>query len=312
MTGCTVADCANNGIVVVRSAQEEDGSSIEASRITAIGNASGGTGQYGNGILVFRAGGVRVTDNRIDGCAFSAIRVNGGNRARIVANRADAIREHAIYLEAPSAALGLEGGIIANNIVTKAGVGIAVANLGLYGDGSASEVSVTGNQVFDVTRNPMPASYGPGQTFGAGIMVTGYATVTGNTVDHAATSGIILGTNNAAADLTCTGNYVTQCRMGIGFSSDPRAGAILITSNLVTRYRDASSPGRKDGFSGAIVPVSYDGSTYSRAGETDYGNAARPTDRPGPDRPQPGGRHDEAARVTPLAVSLIAETRGDD
>ena len=65
ISGNTVTDCGNNGILVWRSHAEEDGTVISGNRISKIRNAAGGTGEYGNGINVFRAGSVLVTGNRI-------------------------------------------------------------------------------------------------------------------------------------------------------------------------------------------------------------------------------------------------------
>src|SRR5690606_6005281 len=67
-----VAECANNGIQIWRSSPGEDGTIVSANRIEHIAAKSGGTGQNGNGINVYRAGGVLVTNNRISDCAYTA------------------------------------------------------------------------------------------------------------------------------------------------------------------------------------------------------------------------------------------------
>src|SRR5919106_552659 len=74
-----VHDCGDNGILVWRLEPGEDGTIVTANRIERIAARSGGTGQNGNGINVFRAGSVLVNGNRIADCAFSAIRSNGGS-----------------------------------------------------------------------------------------------------------------------------------------------------------------------------------------------------------------------------------------
>ncbi len=78
ISGNTVTDCGNNGILVWRSHAEEDGTVISGNRISKIRNAAGGTGEYGNGINVFRAGSVLVTGNRISDCSYTAENAKDG------------------------------------------------------------------------------------------------------------------------------------------------------------------------------------------------------------------------------------------
>ena len=79
-------DCGDNAILVWRSAVGEDGTIITANRIERITAKSGGSGQNGNGINVFRAGSVMVSNNRITDCAFSAIRSNSGSNCQMIGN----------------------------------------------------------------------------------------------------------------------------------------------------------------------------------------------------------------------------------
>ncbi len=48
ITGNTISDCGNNGILIWRSEEGEDGSVVSGNRISKIRNAAGGTGEYGN------------------------------------------------------------------------------------------------------------------------------------------------------------------------------------------------------------------------------------------------------------------------
>ncbi|TIS74196.1 MAG: TIGR03808 family TAT-translocated repetitive protein, partial [Mesorhizobium sp.] len=50
ISGNTVSDCANGGILVHRWQQAEDGTIVSGNRVQRIGARSGGTGQNGNGI----------------------------------------------------------------------------------------------------------------------------------------------------------------------------------------------------------------------------------------------------------------------
>jgi hypothetical protein len=52
-----VRDCGDNGILVWRSELGEDGTIVTGNRIERVATNSGGSGQNGNGVNVFRAGG---------------------------------------------------------------------------------------------------------------------------------------------------------------------------------------------------------------------------------------------------------------
>jgi uncharacterized secreted repeat protein (TIGR03808 family) len=70
----TISGAGDNGIAVWRSSAGEDGTIIADNRIDKVENRSGGSGQYGNAVNVFRAGNVIVRGNRIADCAFTAVR----------------------------------------------------------------------------------------------------------------------------------------------------------------------------------------------------------------------------------------------
>src|SRR5690606_18585300 len=70
ISGNTIRDCANGGILVHRWQAADDGTIVSGNRIERIAARNGGTGQFGNGINVFRANGVLVSDNHVSDCAF--------------------------------------------------------------------------------------------------------------------------------------------------------------------------------------------------------------------------------------------------
>src|SRR5690606_41818708 len=119
-----IAACENGGMLVHRWQQAEDGSLVTGNRIERIGARSGGTGQYGNGINLFRANNVTVSGNHLSDCAFSAIRANSSSNALITGNQCLRSGEAAIYAE-----FAFEGTIISANIVDGAAIGISIANL---------------------------------------------------------------------------------------------------------------------------------------------------------------------------------------
>ncbi|MGQ3293496.1 MAG: TIGR03808 family TAT-translocated repetitive protein, partial [Shinella sp.] len=86
VTGNQVFDCGNGGILIHRWQKGRDGTIVSGNRIARIAATQGGTGQYGNGINIFRADDVMITNNHVSGCAFSAIRSNAGSNVQISGN----------------------------------------------------------------------------------------------------------------------------------------------------------------------------------------------------------------------------------
>ncbi|HVJ77378.1 MAG TPA: TIGR03808 family TAT-translocated repetitive protein, partial [Hyphomicrobium sp.] len=164
ITGNTVTECANNGILVWRSKAEEDGSIISGNRVSKIRNAAGGTGQYGNGINVFRAGSVLVSGNRISDCTYTAVRGNAASNIQIIGNSCERLGEVALYAE-----FGFQGALIANNVVDTAASGISVTN---FNDGGRLAV-VQGNLI----RNLFRREQEPQDKRGEGIGVEADAVV---------------------------------------------------------------------------------------------------------------------------------------
>ncbi|WP_158626015.1 TIGR03808 family TAT-translocated repetitive protein [Arsenicitalea aurantiaca] len=76
VTGAAINDCGNAGIRIWRERPGSDGTILTGNRIARIDWTGGGNGQNGNGINVFNADDVIVSDNHLSDCAFSAIRLN--------------------------------------------------------------------------------------------------------------------------------------------------------------------------------------------------------------------------------------------
>src|SRR5208337_4576313 len=111
------------GIAIWRSIAGDDGTLVIDNRVEGINNKSGGSGEYGNGISVFRADNVIVRGNRIRNAAYSAVRGNKASNLQIVGNTCTGLGEVALYAE-----FGFQGAVIANNIVDGAAVGVSVTN----------------------------------------------------------------------------------------------------------------------------------------------------------------------------------------
>ncbi|HRK18828.1 MAG TPA: TIGR03808 family TAT-translocated repetitive protein [Hyphomicrobiaceae bacterium] len=229
-----VRNCRDNGILIWRSVKGDDGSRVTNATIALIGNKSGGSGQFGNGVNVFRAGGVAVTGCHITQCAYSAVRGNAADNIRMIGNGIADIGEVALYAE-----FGFSGAVIANNVVDGAATGIAVTNF----DHGGRLAVVQGNLV----RNLRRRDHEPVDKRGEGIAVEADAAVSGNVVEGAPSIGILIGWGKHMRDVAATGNIVRDCGVGIGVSVSVDAGRVLVANNVVSGSRH-----------GAIVAMDHD------------------------------------------------------
>jgi len=217
---CDIADCADNGVLVWTSKPAVDGTIVSGNRIARIAAASGGSGQYGNGVNVFRAGAVIVAGNQISDCAFTAVRGNAASNIQITGNTCQRLGEVALYAE-----FGFEGALIQGNIVDRAACGISVTN---FNEGGRLAV-IQGNLI----RNLFRREQEPQDKRGEGIAVEADAAVTGNTIENAPTAGIVIGWGRYMRNVVASGNVIRAAGIGIAVSGDIDAGTALITSNLV-------------------------------------------------------------------------------
>ncbi|WP_137157958.1 TIGR03808 family TAT-translocated repetitive protein [Rhizobium sp. FKL33] len=232
ITGNHVFDCGNGGILVHRWTKGADNTIVTGNRVERIAAKSGGTGENGNGVNVFRADGVMVANNHISNCAFSAVRSNAGSNVQILGNQCLASGEMAIYSE-----FGFEGAIIAMNHIDVAANGIAVVN---FNEGGRLGV-VSGN----IVRNLKPE--GPyvqdGQYFGIGISAEAETTVTGNVVENAPLWGLQIGWGPYLRNVSVTGNIVRRAGVGCAVTVVEGAGSALIQSNQFFETKGAAIAG---------------------------------------------------------------------
>ncbi|MBZ0215256.1 MAG: TIGR03808 family TAT-translocated repetitive protein [Fimbriimonadaceae bacterium] len=217
-----VHDCADNGIQVWRSTKGDDATFVTNNRISNIAATSGGSGQYGNGINIFRAGSVMVSNNRITDCAYSAVRSNAGSNCQIIANSCARFGEVALYAE-----FGFEGAIMANNLVEKAAAGISITN---FNEGGRLAVC-TGN----IIRN-LSGRTGPDEpdVRGFGIGVEADTVVNANVIEDAPLAGITLGWGEHLRNVTVTSNIVRNSEIGVRVSVAPGAGNAIISENMIS------------------------------------------------------------------------------
>lgn len=234
ITDNTVSDCGNAGILIYRWTPGEDGSLVLGNRIERIRADNGGTGQYGNGINVFQAHNVTVSQNRIADCAFTAVRANSADNVAITGNNCSRLGEVAIFSE-----FAFEAAVISNNIIDTAATGISVANF----DQGGRIAVVNGNIVRNLTGVAPYPDDSPG--FGIGINVEADAAVTGNVVDGAPLAGIWLGYGPYLRDVAVTGNVLRGSPVGITVSVVEGVGAALISGNVIDGARDGAVVGMR-------------------------------------------------------------------
>jgi uncharacterized secreted repeat protein (TIGR03808 family) len=223
ISGNTIREAGNNGILVWRSQVGDDGTLIADNRIEDVAARSGGSGQNGNAINVFRAGNVVVRGNRIRNAAFSAVRGNAASNLQVIGNSCSDLKEVALYAE-----FEFQGAVIANNVVDGAAIGVSVTN---FNRGGRLAV-VQGNLIRNLLP-ARPAGTDPGDGAGIGIAVEADSAVTGNVIENAPFAGISLGSGPYLRDLTVTGNVVRGAGIGVAVSVTAGVGAALIADNLI-------------------------------------------------------------------------------
>jgi uncharacterized secreted repeat protein (TIGR03808 family) len=225
ISGNNIFDIGNSGIMVWQSVKRSDGSIITNNRIARISARSGGSGEYGNGINVFRAGNVIVSNNRISDCTYSGIRNNAGDNCQIIGNSISRAREVGIYVE-----FGFEGAIVANNILEDVGFGISIANLDVGG-----RMSVVNGNIIRRVRG----SNTEGVKAGGGIYAEADAVISNNIVEDARDFGIGIGWGPYCRNVTATGNLIRNAPIGMVVSVTEGAKQVRISSNMFDGVRVA-------------------------------------------------------------------------
>jgi len=236
VTGNVVEDCGDTGILVARDAEGEDGTLVTENRVSRIRADSGGTGQNGNGINLDKANGVIVAGNRVDDCAFSAIRCFSSDSISVTGNTCTRSGEMALYVE-----FAFEGAIVSSNLIDGGNGGISFAN---FMDRGGRLGVCSGNIVRNIRGGP-PYPDGNLQ-IGAGIAAEADVAITGNVIEDAIW-GLQLGWGPYLRDVTATGNVIRKTTIGIGVSVVEGAGPAVISNNLIS-----------DAAQGAILGMRWD------------------------------------------------------
>lgn len=228
ITGNTVSDCGNGGILVHRSQAGADGTLVSGNRISRIASLDGGTGQNGNGINIFRAGDVVVSGNHVSDCALSAIRANAANNVLISNNQCLRSGETAIYSE-----FGFQGAVVTGNVIDTAANGISIVNFDVGG----RLATVGQNVIRNITGIGPYVSDGAG--FGFGISAEADTVVTGNVIEQVARWALVLGWGPYLRNVSVTGNIIRVAQLGCAVSVADGAGTALITNNLFENVENA-------------------------------------------------------------------------
>jgi uncharacterized secreted repeat protein (TIGR03808 family) len=224
--GNQVEDCGNNGIQLWRSQPGDEQSLIRGNRLNRIRSDAGGDGPNGNGISLFKAGGVIIEGNTLRDCALTFIRNNSGSGVQIIGNQGKRCGETALYSE-----FAFEGAIISNNLVEDCAQGANITNLDHGG-----RLSVFANNII---RNAQKGFAPKGKELvgGMGVHVEAEAAVTGNVIEGASDIGISLGWSWGMRNLACTGNMVRKTGIGVSVSLVPKERNALIANNIIADAR---------------------------------------------------------------------------
>ena len=242
-----INDIGNNGILVWQNDKADDGSIVSHNHIYNIRDNDGGNGQNGNGINVFKANNVIMSDNQFEECAYSAVRINDGNNCQIINNNCKNIGEVALYAE-----FGFNGVMINNNLVDTAGAGISVANL----DQEGHLAVVKGNLLRNLTLRAYATENDDSRAYG--IAAEADALIEGNVIENATNFGIGGGYGEFLRNVSVVNNMVKDCGYGITASVAQGAGRMSITHNSIN---NASK--------GAIVGFEWDEVTTSDLADQD-------------------------------------------
>lgn len=225
-------DIGNNGIQLWRTQAGEDNSQVRGNRINRVRIDAGGDGPNGNGIVLFRAGGVIVEGNTLRDCAMTFVRNNSGSGVQIIGNNGRRCGEVAYYSE-----FAFEGAVMSNNVAEDCAQGFNITNL----DHGGRLAVCSSNLVRRVRKGLAPKGTVP--IGGLGIHVEAEAAVTGNVIEDVSDIGISLGWSWGMRNLVATGNMIRDAGVGIGVSLVPKERNVVIANNVISGARQGAVVG---------------------------------------------------------------------
>jgi uncharacterized secreted repeat protein (TIGR03808 family) len=202
-----------------------DGSRISNNTIADIDNRSGGEGLYGNGVRVAETGPVTIENNRIERCAYTAVRNTGGWDVVIADNRCKGFNEKAMYAE-----FGFRNATFRNNVIEDCGAGISATNY--VGPGNGAGALIAGNVVSKIRPSHPDPDFGPRMNWLCGVEGEGDVRMVGNIVTGSPWFGVLAGFFDARNNVVVEDNRLIDNEYGIGFATQgDRLGPCEISGN---------------------------------------------------------------------------------
>ncbi len=228
--GNSLRDCGDNGVMVwTTQAGRHEGSRIRNNRIFDIHNFSGGNGPYGNGVSIWGSGSVRVENNHISSCAYTAVRNNAGHDILVIGNDCKGFGEKAMYAE-----FGAKRATFRNNRIEDAGGGIALANA----DQGTDMGVVAGNTIVGLRETHPDKDFGPDMFWRTGLLAEKNCEISGNVIVGPAWIGVALG--GYRENLRVEENRISGADYGIGFATGAAVGEGFIVRNKISGSRKAA------------------------------------------------------------------------
>jgi uncharacterized secreted repeat protein (TIGR03808 family) len=301
-----IRDSKDNGIVFDRfdaanpNTPSFEGAVVRANKIYTVDNATGGSGQFGNGVICTQSHGITLTGNIISNTNYSGIRLNACSTSVVSGNQIYNARETALFVESLGPDVdGYKGVTVSGNTIDFSGNGISIANP----SNGARRVTVTGNTVSNLTirqfdewmsadRNP--ATRYTMRSYAVGIAAEGSDTlVEGNILENCAGLGMSLYSSgdwnpatqtrrtNASVVTLVANNIIKACPIGVGFTMNDVRGHANISGNaIVGSSNGAIVPVHKTDITGADNPnnlnLAMAGPWVRDVGSSDVGMASTP------------------------------------
>lgn len=224
-----VQRAGNGGIYVFHTTEEseEDNTIVTNNHIQQVKSGSG-NGQYGNGIVVFAANNVIVSNNRISDCDYSGIRIVTCKHCQVIGNNVSRSADTAIFVE-----FAFESVIVGNNLVEDVNFGIQLSG----GDGVLGRTAICSN---NIVRNVNRVGTNPQSSNFIGIDIVSMATsCIGNVIEdvgeneHGPGIGILVMDWAASHGHQIQSNMIKTVGCGIGLVLGEGATQVIVTGNTI-------------------------------------------------------------------------------
>ncbi|GLK57487.1 putative secreted repeat protein (TIGR03808 family) [Methylopila capsulata] len=242
--GNRIGAMRNNGVVISRDAGTPAITRIVGNRVDGVSRTlPESTGYQGNAVLIESESNVVVAQNEIHDCAFTAVRLNGCTRARVVQNHCDKHGEVAIYIEGFGNGRQIANDgydvVVSDNVINDAGVGVAIANIDYSG-----RLGVISNNIIRRISKRTVAAGTPNQytSPGKAIAVETCALIANNFVENAF-QAIDVSAGSYTQDSVVIGNVLRQTTLAMGVSTVNGAKDVLVADNLAAGFASVASGG---------------------------------------------------------------------